>query len=61
MDLSEPRHVEQRYYAPRPHTADAVSLFEVGVLDKTDFLQSSSPLNLCNLTWKTELTSIRWH
>lgn len=38
MDLSEPRHVEQRYYAPRPHTADAVSLFEVGVLDKNGFL-----------------------
>ena len=30
-------------------------------LIKTDFLQSSSLLNLCNLTWKTELTSIRWH
>jgi len=30
-------------------------------LIKTDFLQSSIPLNLCNLTWKTELTSIRWH
>ena len=38
MDLSEPGHVEQRYYAFRPHTADAVSLFEVGVLDRNAFL-----------------------